>query len=183
MDTLNEQVSKFLSFLDNEYISAALSLFLVLYAGLAAPKLPNYVATLFDNLWFKLVIFFLIAYTARKNPTTAIIAAIGLMISLQTLARYKVNNQIVNVVSQVPDGAPQVPTGPITAAEAPGGAENIPQEALAELNGAGSGCRKKAAFRNSFYPQYVNMDPYAYMARYTGNDIAGHDNDASYALV
>lgn len=43
------------------------------------------------------------------------------------------------------------------------------------------GCTRKANFRDSFYPQYVNMKPEAYLARYTGNETYGYDRSARYA--
>ena len=46
--------------LGNPYLSTALTLFLVLYAGLAAPNLPHFIASLFENPLFKFLILFLI---------------------------------------------------------------------------------------------------------------------------
>lgn len=100
MDNFDKTVTQYLSFLDNEYVSAALSLLLVVYAGMAAPALPPQLAALFDNMFFKLLVFFLIVYSSRRNPTVAIIAAVGLMISLQTLARYKSNMQMMALMQE-----------------------------------------------------------------------------------
>ena len=129
----------------NEYLSTALSLILILYAGLAAPKLPEYIARLFDNPLFKLLVFFLVAYSAKKNPTVAIIAAIGVMISLHTLNRYKVNKQMINMVKQEEhlsevemigeeetNGA-QGERELVVEEEAAMGEEQVPEEALVEL--------------------------------------------------
>lgn len=84
--------------LDNEYVSAALSLFLIIYSGMVAPKLPERVARLFGQTWFRVLVFFLIAYTSRKNPTVAIIAAVGLLVSLQTLQKYDTQRKMQNIV-------------------------------------------------------------------------------------
>lgn len=199
---------------DNEYLSSALSLFLILYAGLAAPQLPEYVARLFDNPLFKLLIFFLIAYSAKKNPTVAIIAAVGLMVSLHTLTRFKVNKQMVSMVAaeeaaMEAAAMQQMNTQPGQAVE---GMDNqnfdmesiaipedgIPEAALNELqveSGAPlevamdgvtevqAGCAKRANFRNSFYPQYVNMKPDSYDARFTGGDVSGYDASSAYASI
>lgn len=89
MEVFDNTVKGYLSFLDNEYVSAGLALFLVLYASLAAPKLPASVAHLFDNLLFKLLVFFLIVYVSRKNVTIAIIASVAVMVSLMTLNKLK----------------------------------------------------------------------------------------------
>ena len=89
MDAFDSNVKKYLSVLDNQYVSAALTLLLIIYAGVAAPKLPSNVAKWFDKTWFKLVVFFLIVYTSRKNVTVAIVAAVAVLISLMTLNKWK----------------------------------------------------------------------------------------------
>ena len=105
-------LNKYLSVLDNDYVSSALSIFLVVYAGMAAPQLPERVARLFENTVFRVLIFFLIAYTSQKNPTVAIIAAVGLMVSLQTLGKYDVmrlvSGMIIPQVAEMPVQAPVV---------------------------------------------------------------------------
>ena len=98
MDQIDRKLKEYLSVLDNEYVSTALSLFLVLYAGMAAPKLPERVARLFESTLFRILVFFLIAYSAKKNASIAAIAAIGLMVSLQTLNRYDFNNSLKSVI-------------------------------------------------------------------------------------
>ena len=45
------------------------------------------------------------------------------------------------------------------------------------------GCTVKANFRNSFYPQYVNMKPDAYLARYNGLEVDAYDPDANYSSL
>lgn len=99
MEEFDNAVKRSLSFLDNEYVSAAVALFLILYAGLAAPKLPEWVARLFDNMLFKLVVFFMIVYVSRKNATIAIIAAVAVMVSLMTLNKLKWNQEMMTVVN------------------------------------------------------------------------------------
>lgn len=100
MQDFDNTVKGYLSFLDNQYVKTGLALFLILYASLAAPRLPEYIAKLFDNMFFKLLIFFLIAYVAQSSPTVAIIAAIAVMVSLMTLSRYKFNAEMMNVVNR-----------------------------------------------------------------------------------
>ena len=95
MDSLNKVLSKLD---DNATVSASVGLFLVLYAGLAAPKLPRSVAMLFDNYAFKLVIMFLIAYMSSKNSSVAIVATVALVVSMQTLSMYQTNDIIMDAV-------------------------------------------------------------------------------------
>lgn len=95
MEAFDNTVKNYLSFLDNEYVSAGLSLFLIVYAGMAAPKLPGYIAKLFDYTLFKLFIFFLIVFVSRRNPTVAIIAAIAVMVSIMSLNMLKLGESMV----------------------------------------------------------------------------------------
>jgi hypothetical protein len=85
-----ESVNNMLDFVNNNKIlSSVLGLFLVLYAAMAAPKLPKSVAKIFDNTYFKLGFMFMIGYLATKDPSTAIISAVGLLLTLQTLSSYE----------------------------------------------------------------------------------------------
>lgn len=93
-DSINSEFKKY--FLDQKYVNTALYLFLILYASLAAPKLPSYVSHLFDNLWFRLIILFLIAYLSSKDASAALLVSIGLTITLLTLNNHKVNDAITS---------------------------------------------------------------------------------------
>ena len=102
MDTVNNitnYIDNVLTTLDNNKIfSSALGLFLVLYGSLAAPKLPQNVAVLFKNDIFKFLVIFMIAFMASKDSSVAIVATVGLLISLQTLSYYETNVKILEVV-------------------------------------------------------------------------------------
>lgn len=76
--------------LANEYVSAALTLFLIVYAATLAPKLTRGIAIWFDNWLVKVIIFFLIAYIHTANPTIALTSAIAVMVTLMV-----VNNKIM----------------------------------------------------------------------------------------
>lgn len=100
MDEFNRVVNEALSILDNQIVSSVLGLFLVLYAGLAAPKLPRSIAKLFDNPIFRVIVLFLVAFMASKNKSVALIAAVGLVISFQTLNRHKMNDQLISAIEE-----------------------------------------------------------------------------------
>ena len=100
MDEFNRVVNEALSVLDNQIVSSVLGLFLVLYAGLAAPKLPRSIAKLFDNPIFRVIVLFLVAFMASKNKSVALIAAVGLVISFQTLNRHKMNDQLITAIEE-----------------------------------------------------------------------------------
>jgi len=196
MNNIDNTIQGYLSIVDkNEYLSAGISLVLVLYAGLAAPKLPEYIARLFDNILVKLVVFFLIVYSAKKDPRIAIIASIAVMVTLHTLSRFDFNNQIMNMI---PFGNSQENMDPSESLKTikTNDLENnniVNEPELIDLQnesvspsiedqGEGS-CSYKANFRNNFYPQYVDGDVDAHKVRYTENDISGYDKNASFASV
>lgn len=203
--TFDNTVKGWLSFIDdNEYVTGALTIFLIVYASYAAPKLPPYILKLFDNPLFKLLIFFLIVYTAKKNPTVAIIAAVALMVSIHALNKLKLDEMMMALVCKQKEHmaineerAMEHEMAPRPASEfimeevarpefiipegAPGGIMTEMKEHPMEEEQAT--CGKRANFRNSFYPQYANMKPDAYMARYTGNEIGGFDSSAAYASI
>ena len=83
----------------NPVISSVLSLFLVLYAGLAAPKLPKKIAKLFGNEVFRIIILVCIAYMASKDSSMSIISAVALVISLQTLTYHEANEVVAATIS------------------------------------------------------------------------------------
>jgi hypothetical protein len=102
MDVVNKLAQGVNSGLDylnsNRILSTILGLFLVLYAALAAPKLPKSISSWFDNVWFKLGFMFLIAYMATRDPSVAIISAIALLVTLQTLSAQKTAETVVKSV-------------------------------------------------------------------------------------
>jgi len=78
------------------YVSAALSLFLLMYAGMAAPQLPDVVLDLFDNEMFRLAVLFLIAYTGNKNPTVSLLSAIAFVMTMNVLNQRKAQEAFRN---------------------------------------------------------------------------------------
>jgi hypothetical protein len=91
MDNSNDIMNKIKDFFDNKYVVAILAIILVSYSSLAAPKLPESIQPIAEKTWFKLLIFFLIAYMINKNPYVSIIAAVAVLVSLITLNAYTKN--------------------------------------------------------------------------------------------
>ena len=85
------QLNKLASSLDkylkpqNSYLVAALTIFVILYGTMAAPRLPKFIADLFDNALFRLFVLFLIAYLSVKNITVSIIVAVVFTLVLNFL--------------------------------------------------------------------------------------------------
>ena len=94
--------------LENQYVSTSLAVFLVLYGGLAAPKLPKSMIKLFGNPIFRMLVIFLIAYTSSKNHSIALVATIVLILIMQESndddddepVEVSVTNNTVNVDSR-----------------------------------------------------------------------------------
>jgi hypothetical protein len=99
VNNIAKEVDNMLTTLDNNKIfSSVLGLFLVLYGSLAAPKLPHSIALLFKNDIFKFLVIFMIAFMSSKDSSIAIIATVGLLVSLQTLSMYETNTKILEIV-------------------------------------------------------------------------------------
>lgn len=62
-----------------------LKLFLVVYAAALAPKLPNYALLWFNNIYVRIFVLFLIAYTSSEDPALSIIIAIAFYVTINIL--------------------------------------------------------------------------------------------------
>lgn len=98
MEEFDNFVKRNTTFLDNPYISGALTIFLIVYAGAVAPKLPEKIVKLFDYTFVKFLMFFTIVFVSRKNATVALIAAIAMMVSIMALQRLKFDKEMMEVV-------------------------------------------------------------------------------------
>ena len=96
MDNLVKALDNSLSILKtNDYLSGFITLFLVLYAGLAAPALPHNIAVLFDYNLVKIIMLTLILIFLRgQKPGIALLLAISFIISMHTLSTYKTFSHI-----------------------------------------------------------------------------------------
>ena len=70
----------FLAALEDKYIGTIVSLFLVLYGGLARPELPKFVKDLLANDLLRVLYVFLLAYLADKNVQVALVCAVVFMV-------------------------------------------------------------------------------------------------------
>ena len=71
----------------NPYVSAALMIFFIVYAGLLAPALPGKVAKLFDYSVFRILVLCAILIINRYNSAVALIVAIAFFLTLQALSK------------------------------------------------------------------------------------------------
>ena len=86
----------------DKIISSVLSLFLVLYGGLAAPKLPNSIAKLFKNTIFRLLVLSLVVYMSSKDTSTSILIVVAFVISMQTLSYQETKKILKNKKNRGP---------------------------------------------------------------------------------
>lgn len=113
MQTISNAITTGITWLDtflatvlaNPYVSAALTIFVLLYAGLAAPNLPPFIAALFESNIFKLLFLFAILIVRNYNNTVAIIMALAFVLSLQTLQRYRVYGYAQDLAESIKDRA------------------------------------------------------------------------------
>ncbi len=98
MEQFNTVVNQNLGWVhENKYVLPVLSLFLGMYAALARPKLPNFIAKLFENPVFRLVMISYIIYRGNKDPQLALMIAAAFLITM-----HMINKQQVEKLS--PDG-------------------------------------------------------------------------------
>ena len=176
MEKFNTTVNSWLSIFDkNPYASTILTVVLALYAAMAAPRLPPKMAELLDNPIVKVLFIFLLGWTANKNPSVALIAAIALMITMHTISRYQIDKRVMDIIRGTQ----------MEIRKHVGMKNTVMPEEMMDIQGEkmDPSCAKMGKYRNSFYPQYTNMKPDAYMARYTGNAVAGYDLNAAYHTV
>ena len=86
--------------LDNIYITTAIKVFLGLYAGFAAPKLPPSILLLLDNMLFRVVLAFTIVLVATRDPSIALMISVAFIITLQTANRYRLIDTSLSVADK-----------------------------------------------------------------------------------
>ena len=104
METAQQSAKTIKTVLDNVYVSGAIKVFIILYAVLAAPKLPSWISKLFHHSVFQVVVFALIAYTATKDVGISLLIAIAFFVSFHSYTRHllnKVSNKSKDVLGMV----------------------------------------------------------------------------------
>lgn len=87
--------------LDNPYISTVVKVFLILYASMIAPELPENLSSLLKNKIVRIVLIFLIAFIAVKDVQIALLSSIGLIVSIMALQKGNVIGDLVSDVAEV----------------------------------------------------------------------------------
>ena len=100
---INDINSLLKQILTNPVVSTVVQLFLVLYAGLAVPKLSGYLKVVFDNCVIRVVIISIVAILNNYNPVLALSASIVFILTLQTLSLAFNNDKLKNSVDEAND--------------------------------------------------------------------------------
>lgn len=112
-----DQVSRLLqTALSNNYISAGLTLFLALYAGMAKPQLPEFVAQLFENPVFRMAILALVVYMSTRDLRMAIMVAVAFTLTMNLVNEQRISEGFMagiqeNIVGQMGGGENSEDTG------------------------------------------------------------------------
>ena len=118
----NSMTSPLLSFLDTNsssyspYATGIISIFLISYAALAAPKLPrNVIDVLAGNPLVKVLFMAAIIwlFTNRKNPALAILIAVCFIVTVSLFEKYKMNDVAVAVQGEIDAQQVQVVATPV----------------------------------------------------------------------
>lgn len=67
---------------NNNYVASILILFITLYSSYVAPVLPDRILNLFNTNFSKIILCFLIAYTASRNIRISLIISILFIITI-----------------------------------------------------------------------------------------------------
>ena len=99
---IDKYASKSLSFLDNEYISTLIKLFLTVYAAVWAPRLPPAALKLFSNNIFKLFVFASVIWVSTKDLSLALLISLAFLLSMNSLRSGNIGNSINKLLSDMP---------------------------------------------------------------------------------
>ena len=93
--------NNFLKLLENKYIGTMVSLFLVLFGGLAAPEIPDFIKNILNNDLFRLVYVFLLTYIAENNIQIALVVAVVFLVLNGLVANAAVKEAFGEAVKDV----------------------------------------------------------------------------------
>jgi len=104
LKSIGKLFNNFLKSLENKYIGTVVSLFLVLFGGLAAPEIPNFVKKMLNNDLFRLVYAFLLTYIAEKNIQIALVAAVVFLVLNGLVANEEVKEAFEEAIEDIASG-------------------------------------------------------------------------------
>ena len=122
--TVEKMVNKYLR--KPQFVYGIIILFLALYAAHIAPTVPDVVAKMFDNMYFKLFIMILILWIAQVSPSLSILIAVAFMM----ISNYANNKALFEML----DNTAQETAAPEIAEPAPEAAPVTPLDSVNAVN-------------------------------------------------
>lgn len=186
------------------YLSIVIYIVLLYYIACLVYKLPEKSAKIFNNMFVKIGLIAFSAYLIHKDVPIGILFAFAALATIhvswnrlhkkekhihRALMRQEMEHKIIQQMApqtqKTSEGMESVSVReesvefrPEMVTEIKGEMPHASEHASQE-----EGCSVKTNYHNSFYPQYANMKPDAYMARYTGDAVAGYDSTATYSKI
>ena len=148
--------------LDNQTVTIVVSLILALYSALAAPALPNSVILFFDTIPGKVLLLFLIGFTASRNIQVSLMIAVAFVITLH-IANKRVTEQYMNFLTREnfisTNQYTEEADRPEENDDAPEENEDAPEEAVDLLGEGFKGAIRKGIerFNSENQPEEVNI--------------------------
>ena len=99
MDFLTELGQNIDTALQDKTTSMFATLFLTLYAGLAAPGLPDSVVQFFDTILGKVIFLFLIGFVGSRNVEVALMIAVAFVVTLH-IANKRTTEKYINFLKR-----------------------------------------------------------------------------------
>jgi hypothetical protein len=109
------------TFMYNKYVTVFIQFLLILYIGRLSPRVPLFVAKLFNNPYYRLVVFALIFMYAQIDFTAALLMSFAFVMTMRTVSDVAVMEQLEDVTTAVeasnPDGVMIAPTQALAQAD------------------------------------------------------------------
>ena len=93
MEKINKFVEDNKFILKNKYVTGIITILLISYTGLAAPKLPKYIEKIFDYNITKFIMFFMIVYMNNEDVKVSFVVALSVLLLLIILSSNTKNNK------------------------------------------------------------------------------------------
>ena len=93
--TINSLLAPLEKMLENKMILAIVNIMIILYAGMIAPQLPNFIANLLKNRMIQISILALIAMVGKNSPSTSLLIAIAFVISMMSLNKLERTKKVI----------------------------------------------------------------------------------------
>lgn len=127
--TVEKMVNKYLK--KPQFVYGIIILFLALYAAHIAPTVPDVVAKMFENMYFKLFIMILILWIAQVSPSLSILIAVAFMM----ISNYANNKALFEMLDNTETAAPETTTAmpeaaPVTPLDSVNAVNNLTLQAM-----------------------------------------------------